>query len=145
MWLNLRLERMLKLRLTQISIIILWCSSATAEVFTPLEAGRSSATVESPSETRPLTGFIYNDHGKKDPFTPPVVKAIEKQDTDALAGVRLEGIIWDEKNPIAVVNDKVVGIGDVISGAKIIEIKENEVIFDVNGQRISVKLIIKEE
>lgn len=88
--------------------------------------------------------FTYDSHGKKDPFSPPVISAVEKAGTEVLAGVRIEGIIWDEKKPIAVINDKVVGIGDEISGAKIIDIKQNEVIFDVNGQMISVKLRIPE-
>lgn len=89
--------------------------------------------------------FIYDSHGKKDPFSPPVIKAVEKAGTEVLTGVRLEGIIWDEKNPIAIINDKVVRIGDEVSGAKITEIRQNEVIFDINGQMISVKLIIKDE
>lgn len=84
--------------------------------------------------------FTYDSHGKKDPFSPPVISAVEKAGTEVLAGVRLEGIIWDEKKPIAVINDKVVGIGDEISGAKIIDIRQNEVIFDVNGQMVTVKL-----
>lgn len=89
--------------------------------------------------------FIYDPHGKKDPFTPPVISAVEKAGTEVLAGVRLEGIIWDEKKPIAVINDKVVSIGDEVSGARIVEIRQNEVIFDVNGQMVSVKLRVVEE
>lgn len=88
--------------------------------------------------------FIYDSHGKKDPFSPPVIKAVEKAGTEVLTGVRLEGIIWDERNPVAVINDKVVSVGDEISGAKIVEIRQNEVIFDVNGQLISVKLRLEE-
>lgn len=88
--------------------------------------------------------FVYDSHGKKDPFSPPVIKAVEKAGTEVLTGVRLEGIIWDERNPVAVINDKVVSVGDEISGAKIVEIRQNEVIFDVNGQLISVKLRLEE-
>lgn len=89
--------------------------------------------------------FIYDSRGRKDPFSPPVVKEAEKAGAEVLTGVRLEGIIWDEKNPMAIINDKVAGIGDTVSGAKVVEIRQNEVVFDVNGQRISVKLILKDE
>lgn len=89
--------------------------------------------------------FVYDSHGRKDPFSPPVIKAAEKAGTEVLTGLRLEGIIWDEKNPIAVINDKVVGIGAEVGGARVVEIRQNEVIFDINGQMVSVKLIIKDE
>lgn len=84
--------------------------------------------------------FLYDAHGKKDPFSPPIISTGEKTGAEVLTGVKLEGIIWDEKKPIAIINDKVVGIGDTISGAKIIEIKKDEVIFDINGQTVSVKI-----
>lgn len=84
--------------------------------------------------------FIYNSHGKKDPFSPPIIGAVEKTGEEVLKGVKLEGIIWDEKKPMAIINNKVVGVGDDISGAKIIEIKKNEVIFNFDSQTISVRL-----
>lgn len=87
--------------------------------------------------------FTYDSHGRKDPFSPPVISAVEKAGTEILAGVRLEGIIWDKKKPMAIINDKVVGIGDSVSGAEIIDIKKNEVIFGVNGQKVTVKLRAK--
>lgn len=89
--------------------------------------------------------FVYDSHGKKDPFTAPVVGGAEKTSADILAGVRLEGIIWDPETPIAIINDKVMGIGDEVAGAKIVEIKQNEVIFDLDGKKVNVKLNIKTE
>lgn len=84
--------------------------------------------------------FIYDSHSKKDPFSPPVINAREKVSKEVLKGVRIEGIIWDEHKPMAVINDKVVGVGDTVSSARIIGIRQNEVIFDVDGQAVSVKL-----
>lgn len=89
--------------------------------------------------------FVYDSHGKKDPFSPPVIGVVETTDKEQLAGVKLEGIIWDEENPIAVINDKVVSIGDEVAGAKIVGMTRNEVTFEVDGQQVELKLRIIEE
>jgi hypothetical protein len=89
--------------------------------------------------------FIYNDHGKKDPFGPPKIDSVESDGEDVLAGIRLEGIIWDEDSPIAIINGKVVGVTDEINGAKIIQIKQNEVVLEVNGEKMPLKLQTKLE
>jgi type II secretory pathway component PulC len=91
------------------------------------------------------TEFIYDDHGKKDPFGPPKMGSQDSLGENILMDLRVEGIIWDEDNPIAVVNGKVVGVGDSVNGVKIIKIKQNEVIFDVQGKTVPVKLQIKLE
>jgi len=49
--------------------------------------------------------------------------------TDAI----LTGIFWNEDNPLAILNDKVVGINDEIGNFKVVQIKEKSVIL-VNKQ-----------
>lgn len=88
--------------------------------------------------------FVYNSHDKKDPFTAYVAEVEGTEDVATLSDMRLEGIIWDENKPIAVINDKVMAVGDVIDGAVIKEIKQNEVVFEVNGQKSSIKLTTNE-
>jgi len=87
--------------------------------------------------------FVYDSHGKKDPFAPPKINVVEDTGADVLSVIRLEGIIWDEDSPIAVINGKVVGVSDEVNGAKIIQIKQNEVILEINGQRTPLKLQTK--
>ena len=89
--------------------------------------------------------FVYDSHNKKDPFAPPVLSDTGKIDIEMLTGIKLEGIIWDEKNPMAIINDKIVGVEEEIAGAKIVGITQNEVIFNVDGQEIKLKLQIPEE
>lgn len=89
--------------------------------------------------------FIYNSHGKKDPFSPPVKGVGAVTDMELLSGIRLEGIVWDSKNPMAMVNDSIVAIGDEIAGAKVVDITKNEVIIEIDGQRVSLKLQIEVE
>ncbi len=89
--------------------------------------------------------FVYDSHDRKDPFAPPVVEVEKDINATALVGVQLEGIIWDEANPLAVVNGKIVMTGDIVAGVEVIRITENEVIFNVNEQEVPVKLRIEIE
>lgn len=89
--------------------------------------------------------FIYDSHNKKDPFNPPILKTQAESGTNLLSSLKVEGIIWDENKPVAIISDKVVSVGDVISGAKVVNIKQNEVVFDINGELVYVKLQIKTE
>ncbi|MFH1848074.1 MAG: hypothetical protein ABH825_02520 [Candidatus Omnitrophota bacterium] len=45
----------------------------------------------------------------------------------------LNGIIWDQGNPSAIVNNTIVGEGEEIGKARIVEIKENSVIVQQDG------------
>ena len=46
-----------------------------------------------------------------------------------VAGFTLNGILWDEEAPQAIINDNVVGIGDEIRGNTVVDIKEDRVVF----------------
>ena len=89
--------------------------------------------------------FIYDSHGKKDPFSAPIINTSRDVKEELLANVQLEAIIWDDESPLTMINDKVVGIGDEIAGAKIVEIKQNEVIFEADGKQVILKLRLREE
>jgi hypothetical protein len=52
-----------------------------------------------------------------------------------MAGYTIEGIVWDEANPLALVNDQVVGVGDRLDdGSKIVQITKRKVRFTKNGR-----------
>lgn len=54
---------------------------------------------------------------------------------------RITGILYDEKNPQAVVDDEVVGIGHVYpNGVKVIEIQKDKVIFQLGDSPIPVEM-----
>lgn len=52
----------------------------------------------------------------------------------------LNGIVSDKENPYAIINNDVVKLGDKVSGMTIIEINENNVVLDENGQRHTLEL-----
>ena len=54
--------------------------------------------------------------------------------------LNLSGIVWDAKMPFAVVNNKVLKIGDAIEGYKVIEIKPSSVVFLAGEDKVELQL-----
>lgn len=52
----------------------------------------------------------------------------------------LNGIMYLEGSPRAIINDSMVGIGDVVSGAKVIKIEKRYVVLQYRGSEISLDL-----
>ena len=52
----------------------------------------------------------------------------------------LNGIVSDRDNPYAIINNDVVKLGDKVNGMTVIEINENNVVLDENGQRHTLEL-----
>ncbi|MEW6593276.1 MAG: type II secretion system protein N [Thermodesulfobacteriota bacterium] len=53
--------------------------------------------------------------------------------SSSAAGLALSGIIWDRKKPLAVINDRVVSVGDTVKGSTILEILKDMVVFEQEG------------
>ena len=50
--------------------------------------------------------------------------------------LEVSGIVYNEKNPSAIIEKEVYGIGDVVDGYTIIRITRTEVEFEKNGKKI---------
>ena len=57
-------------------------------------------------------------------------RAAEALRVDPFAGLSLDGIIWDKNQPLAIINDTLVGLGESISGSLVKAIKRDEVILE---------------
>lgn len=84
-----------------------------------------AAEVTSPSEAV----VEYKPASAKDPFRSPLADkplrdAGKKEEVVVLPAMKLKGIIWNVKEPQAVINDKVVKIGDNIEDAQITAIEK---------------------
>lgn len=89
--------------------------------------------------------FTYNARGKRDPFIPLVTpdgRLINlDKDEEATKGLGLEGIMYDKHGrSYAIVNGRVVKVGDEISGYQVLKIEKNKVIFIRDGQPTEVEL-----
>jgi hypothetical protein len=72
----------------------------------------------------------------RDPFVFGTAKIYSDEDNT----LSLNGIAWDEKAPSAIVNNKVVKVGDQIAGNRIADIKKDKVIVTKDGNFYELNL-----
>lgn len=89
--------------------------------------------------------FVYDDHGKRDPFIPLVTadgRLVKLEDETTKATIlSVEGIMCDEQGiSYALVNGEIVKIGDTIGGYQVLRIEKNKVIFIKEGNSTEVEL-----
>jgi len=60
--------------------------------------------------------------------------------SDARVALRLSGILWDDVSPKAIINNRIVGIGETVAKHKVIEIKKDRVTLSIGAERIEFKL-----
>ncbi|MFQ5900375.1 MAG: hypothetical protein ACE5IH_02335 [Thermodesulfobacteriota bacterium] len=83
----------------------------------------------------------------KNPFLPPSEDRIRMgAKSTNLKGLRLSAIIYNKKNPSAIINQRIVYVGDTIEDQKVVDIKESYVILQSNDKsyRLELKSIIEE-
>jgi len=74
--------------------------------------------------TRRLTKTTEFESWGRSPFA--FEKILEKKSSALI----LNGILWDETNPAAMINDEIVSVGDTISDKTVVEITPTAVILD---------------
>ncbi len=73
------------------------------------------------------TGFV------RDPFNLPAEQLIDQyqakkgQRPEVFVDFSLIAIVWNKQLPLAVINDKLVGVGDTVKGATVLEIAKETV------------------
>lgn len=86
-------------------------------------------------QNRVLREGIY---GREDPFAPLGTEAAPTE-----KAISLNGIMWSEENPLAIINNIIVKVGDKIDNNEVIEIKKEEVILEKDGQRYILRIILE--
>ena len=110
---------------------------------TVVPAVSPSATVVLPTgkKTRPPAAAVPTEAPPPAPSaTPTNTPTVVPAPTPPPAGssfprLHLSGILWDEKEPLAVINDEWVKEGDEIEGAKVLTIEFGGVTVDFHGRR----------
>lgn len=80
-------------------------------------------TVKEPGLYTRLEQEIKKMDFKRDPFSRQSLADLEES-----PGLRLSGILWDEVNPTAIINDEIVAVGSRIQGGRVVDIKKDKVI-----------------
>lgn len=68
----------------------------------------------------------------------PFIEA--KVSVTGLYKLTLNGIVWDEENPRAIINGQIVSVGDVMEGITIVEIKKDGVVLNDGVKNFEVKI-----
>lgn len=71
---------------------------------------------------------------KRNPFTPG------EGSPKVYQGLDLDGIIWDEKNPLAIINGRIVKINDKVGDKLVVDIKRDRVILSDGVNNLELKL-----
>ena len=99
----------------------------------------SSAAAQAEKEQEPA----YDSLGLRDPMIPLVTTSglIRKFDVSTRSDLYLEGIIYDNSgNSLAIIDGEIVKAGDIVRGVRILEIQDNGVIIQKDGQLREIKL-----
>lgn len=130
-----------------ITLIFLAVLSLLYGIFTPsrvkreLSSKSDALAPESPrpfqssiSQERPSRRSDYTSWGRN-PFLPKEVQV-------SVTGRRLvlDGIAWDRKSPRAVVNDRIVAVGDEVGGSTVVEIRKDRVILNNGAANFELRL-----
>lgn len=76
----------------------------------------------------------YTGERYRDPFLPYLPLVQDKQTKQFISDdFRISGIVWGTPKPLAIINGKVVGIGDKILGAEVRKIDKNGVLLEYEG------------
>ncbi len=97
------------------------------------------------SEGRGQRHFVYDDHGKRDPFLPLVDSngiIITYEDNLLLTDLVLEGIVLgvDDNANLAIINGKVLKKGDKIGPFVVLHISAKSVLLGKGKQKFDLKL-----
>lgn len=69
------------------------------------------------------TGERYRDPTVS-PLSTPINQPVIKEPPVQLPPLEVQGIIWGERDPRAIVNNRVVGKGDFVEGVEVLEISQ---------------------
>ncbi len=74
----------------------------------------------------------------RDPFSGKAYSTASR--AEGLGDLKVEGVIWDKKNPLAMINGRVLKKGDNFKGNVVVDIKENSVILSDGNRDIELKV-----
>lgn len=102
---------------------------------------KATASQEKGLEKLPGAGITSGAYGRDDPFETAFYGGSGyTAETPKEGAFILEGIIWDEKNPLAFINGKIVRVGKKIGGYEVVEIKVGRVKLQKGDEILELKI-----
>ena len=127
---------------------LVWvCGVAAGLLATVVLVSSWAQTEEKPEAGAPKIKVAgkYTSEKLRDPFEPYVKKKepmltpqqLVKEDFTPPA-LKIQGISWGGRYPQAIVNDKVVKVGDLINGAQVVEIRHDGIVFSFKNRQFGM-------
>lgn len=93
-----------------------------------------------------LPVVTYNADNLRDPFLGTALPDAEEETTEEnapvetiiLPDIKIQGIIWGSNNPQAIINNKVVKVGNTINEITILDITGSEIIISYKNQKFAL-------
>lgn len=118
-----------------------------------LSYGFNGVPAEMNEDERQTEKFFYNDEGMSDPFLPLLSKASAEQAASGrtseekllanLQKIEVIGILWEEKNPVVIINAKMYKEGETVEDLTIRKINPSSVVFSYKGLWHIISMIEK--
>ncbi|MDD2751859.1 MAG: hypothetical protein PHN59_01850 [Candidatus Omnitrophica bacterium] len=83
----------------------------------------------------------YHAEGGRDPFKPlriELEEIIEEEIPQTLPDLKIQGVVWGGSFPQAIINNKVVKVGDTIDKAKLIDINKDGITVLFSGRKYNI-------
>ena len=124
-------------------LLLAGCDKAPRQTAHPPESAPVKINSEPPKHLKEEEmESLLNDLKLKNPFSP---KHFKEQMIETKKEIELEGIMWDNQKPFAVIDGSVVAEGDFIDGKKVIRIHNESVILDNQGRKEILRIKLKWE
>jgi len=109
---------------------------------TPATHEISQKTVVTSKANEPVNPDEYSDlEWGRDPFYRSQKKTVQKETkTTVTLGWILGGILYNDKNPAAVINKKIVRHGDIVNGARVIKIGKRNVTLEKDRLQFTLNI-----
>jgi len=114
-----------------------WLIFAGAGVVCLLGVLLAINSFKSPADSPPVLETAAKIEASQHLFPPKETNAAAPLN---LSGFRLSGILYDKQKPLAIINERIVGKGALIKGAKLLEIQPNHVRLSLKGKEFKLKI-----
>jgi len=135
-----RPSKFLSISLAVITVLVLRCESRKTRQTNVTRSESTLASVDTAGATEDSNSarfYVYEAGKMRDPFVKPGTGRKRVSGGPVEQGpppMKLEIILYDEANPLAMINGQSVHLGDKISGATISSILKDRVIIEYNGK-----------
>ncbi|MDD4900268.1 MAG: hypothetical protein PHT31_06170 [Candidatus Omnitrophica bacterium] len=83
----------------------------------------------------------YHTEGARDPFKPLKIEmeeSVEEEGPQTLPDLKIQGVVWGGSFPQAIINNKVVKVGETIDKAKVIDINKDGITVLFSGRKYNI-------